>query len=247
MSRAAVALFAVVLLVGAAHAATLAPSTFPPAFGPKAFTDPTHIDNQYLPLTPCIRLVYEGVEAGHKKEKRLAVGSLPLMVAGVRCLDVTVGVSIDGKPTSVTEECYAQDDAGNVWLMSQGSFNTLCPLFVGFPCGPPLPPVAVWSAGVDGVVPVLTMAAQPRAGQIYFRRDPLTGKSNAIVVVSRTASIHVPYGDSVRDVLVTRETSLVNPGLPGYRYYAPGVGLLKSTAPGATMELVSVENYCQIP
>jgi hypothetical protein len=192
-------------------------------------------------------LVYEGVEAGHITKQALAVDTVSFLVNGVPIVDVLVGVSVDGKPTSITEELYAQDDAGNVWLLSQGAHSILCPDMLGFPCTQPPPPVAVWWAGVKGVVPVLAMAAQPQVSHTYFRRDPLTGKPNGIAVISLTASVHVPYGARVGDVLVTRETSWVNPGIPGYRYYAPGVGLLKSTTAGGAMELMSVDNWCQAP
>jgi hypothetical protein len=241
---------AALLLAGAAHAATPVPYTFLPAFNPAAFTDPARIDNPYLPLTPCMRLVYEGAQAGHQKEKRVDVSMATTMVAGVRCRDVTVGVSIDGDPASLTDECYAQDEAGNVWLMGQSGIGVLCPLWAGDPCPTGLPPVARWKAGVAGAVPLLAMQAHPRVGQTYSQKDPLTRRASVIFVWSLTASLHVPYGPWVGDLLVTWETAALNRGVPEARYYAPGVGLLKSQTQGGiqeTMMLVSVDTTCQVP
>ena len=84
-----------------------------------------------------------------------------------------------------------------------------------------------WEAGVNGAKPGLVMKAHPRVGDDYFREHApgVALDSAAVTTADTTLSDH---GRTYHHVLVTKETSALDPGVVEFKWYAPGVGLVLS-------------------
>jgi len=90
-----------------------------------------------------------------------------------------------------------------------------------------------WYAGVDGARAGLMVPGLPLLGARYYQEvAPKTAMDRAeIVSVSDTRK--VPAGN-FDHVVKTEETTPLEPGVKEYKYYAPGIGLIKD----GDMELV---------
>ena len=102
-------------------------------------------------------------------------------------------------------EFYAQDDAGNVWLLGvEGE----------------------WEAGVGEGMAGLAMPAEPRLGDGYVRGHAADGAEDLVEVIDLDAVVSVPFRE-FHDVLGTEVTATDRPGATGHNYYAPGVGVVR--------------------
>src|SRR5215217_7657860 len=88
------------------------------------FDDPTHIDNRWLPFTPGTQFVYEGsaiVDKEGRQPRRVVttVTDLTKMIDGVRVLVISEKDYTAGKLSEPELAFFAQDNAGNVWLVGE--------------------------------------------------------------------------------------------------------------------------------
>ena len=88
------------------------------------FDDPTNIDNEWLPLKPGTQFVYEGsaiVEGEGRQSRRVVttVTDLTKVIAGVRALVIWERDYTAGKLNEPELAFFAQDNAGNVWLLGE--------------------------------------------------------------------------------------------------------------------------------
>lgn len=99
-----------------------------------------------------------------------------------------------------------------------------------------------WEAGVDGAEPGIVMEADPAVGDAYRQEHYAGHAEDEAEVVGLDGTVTVPYG-SWRDVLVTEDTTPLEPGLVEHKHYARGVGLVLAVdlRTGEREELVSVE------
>ena len=81
-------------------------------------------------------------------------------------------------------------------------------------------------AGVDGAQPGVIMTAKPAVGEM-FRQEWYPGHAeDAYRTLSRSARVRVPAGSFAR-ALLTEETTALEPGVVGRKYYAAGIGMVK--------------------
>lgn len=95
-----------------------------PPFDPNNFSNPTTIDNPWLPMTPGAHYVYEGTTVEddgtvvpHRIE--VTITDLKKVIAGV---ETVVSWDLDFTDDELVEAelaFYAQDDDGNVWRMGE--------------------------------------------------------------------------------------------------------------------------------
>lgn len=178
------------------------------------------IDNRYLPLRPGNEWVYE-VTGEEPHTITVTVTDETREVAGVTTTvvrDVLTGA--DGEVIEETSDWFAQDRDGNVWGF--GSLGT-------------------WEAGVDGAQAGLAMPATPRVGDGY-QQEFYAGEAEGQAEVLSLSESRQLEGGSFEDLLVTEDTTPLEPGLVERKYYASGTGLVyEETLSGGAeqVELVS--------
>jgi len=225
---AALVLLLVTDALAAAHA-TAAPSCDPAVrFDPAAFSNPTRIDNAFLPLVPGTRLVLEGrsnVSGGPLPHRVVVtVTDLTKLIDGVRSVVVwDVDIS-DGQVVESELAFFAQDDAGNVWNTGEYPEEYEGGQFVGAP--------STWISGQSGAKAGTHMLARPRVGTPPY----LQGRVNSIgfldcgQVYQTGQRVSVAFG-SYDDVLVINEWSPLDPaGGIQRKFHAPGVGVVQIAA-----------------
>jgi hypothetical protein len=111
------------------------------------------VDNPWLPLEPGARWTYDVTGDGSSSgtiEVEVLDGTVP--VAGLDATAVETTVDLGGT-TSVETDLYAQDEAGNVWLVGADADG------------------AGWRAGEGGAGAGLAMPADPRLGDGWLTYD----------------------------------------------------------------------------
>lgn len=218
---------AVLLSACAAGPDTVGPSGVDGLEIPTPTPDPADfvegIDNPYLPLRPGNEWVYD-VMGGEPRTITITVTDETRDVAGVTATVVEEVVTVgDDRVVSEASRWFAQDRAGNVWSFGEAA------------------PTASWEAGVGGAQAGLAMAARPRVGDGYEQEFAAGEAEDRAEVLSLSESLDLATG-SYDDLLVTEDTTPLEPSLVVRRYYARGTGLvLVETVPVGSdqLELVS--------
>ena len=184
------------------------------------------IDNRWLPLTPGAEWVYESTDG---ETITVTVTDETRLVAGVRTTvvrDVVTGE--DGEVVEETSDWFAQDVDGNVWYFGEETTEY-------DDRGRP-DTAGSWEAGVDGAEAGVVMLAEPRRGDGY-QQELLAGEAeDRATVLSLDESLQIDSG-SYDGLLVTEETTPLEPGLVEHKYYAPGLGLVfEQTVSGGSGE-----------
>jgi uncharacterized protein YbaA (DUF1428 family) len=184
------------------------------------FDDPTNIDNPWLPVTPGMQYIYEGVteEAGETTEHRVIITVTDLVkeIDGVLTV-VTWDEDYSGGALVETELAfYAQDNDGNVWRMGEYPEVYENDKLVEAPA---------WLSGYKGAVAGIMMAADPGAREGSYSQGwgPAVGFTDRWQVDMVDQETCVP-ADCYTGVLVTAEYSETEPDAFQLKYYAEGVG-----------------------
>lgn len=194
-----------------------------------------HIDNPYLPFTPGTTLVYEGATEDGTERVEVTTLSETRQVMGVTVTVVRDIVYLDGVMVEDTYDWFAQDKQGNVWYFGEEVAN--------YEDGVLVDHEGAWMAGEGGALPGIVMYAQPSAhiGTAYFQEyDP--GEAEDMGEVMRVGeTMTVPFG-SFADVVQTKDWTPLESKALEYKFYAPGVGLIKEldVNSGETIELIEV-------
>lgn len=203
-----------------------------PARAPLAITDPyapkidpatfsRKIDNPYLPFVPGTRMIYEADTPDGEQRTTTEVTRNTKEVMGVQTIVVHDTVTIDGKLSEDTYDWYAQDRAGNVWYFGEDSKE--------FKDGA-VDTNGSFQAGVDGALPGIVMAAAPQVGDKYRQEYAKGVAEDAGAVISLHGSENTPLTGPVGDLLVIRDSDLLEPtALAENKYYARGIGLILTT------------------
>jgi hypothetical protein len=206
----------------------------PPPTMPPASDFVGEIDNPYLPLEPGTTFVYRGTRDGEPERNKVVVTHDTKTILGVRATVVFDRVWVSGQLEEKTFDWVAQDKAGNVWYLGEDSFD--------FVDGKWVRSDGSWEAGVDGAQPGILMEAHPKVGDVY-RQEYYAGHAEDVAkVLSMRASVRVPFG-SFDNVLKTKEWTPLEPDVSEHKYYAAGVGNVRTvTVKGGQgeLELVSV-------
>ena len=187
-------------------------------FNKKNFSDPLNIDNKYFPLKPGTTFFYVGTKEGEPQSDELIVTDRTKEVDGITARVVRDNAYENGKLVEFTDDWYAQDDNGNVWYM--GEFTN------EVENGKVVSNEGSWEAGVKGAKPGIFMEANPKVGDTYQQEFSKGIAEDRAEIVSLTDSVCVPYG-CFNNVLETRETTPIEPGVEEHKFFAPGVGDIK--------------------
>jgi hypothetical protein len=202
-------------------------------FATQKFDRSINIDNRWFPLRPGTQWVYAGStrEEGKRVPHRdvFTVTGLTKIVHGVRTVviwdrDYSKGRLVEGELTF-----FAQDNDGNVWHLGQYPEVYEEGKFVSAPA---------WLAGLKGAKAGIVMKARPHLGAPSYSQGfappPINWVDHAKVdkVGARTC-VPVRCYDNV---LVTREFETGKPQAFQIKYYARGVGNVRTGWAGAKDE-----------
>jgi hypothetical protein len=186
------------------------------------FDDPTHIDNRWLPLTPGTQLVLEGSaipDEGSRQPRRVVttVTDLSKWIDGVRTLVIWERDFTAGELSEPELAFFAQDNAGNVWLVGEypeeyedGEFDK----------------APAWISGQRGARAGIAMPAEPRQGGPDYAQGfapPPADFTDRARVYKTDQKTCTPV-ECYENVLVTEEFNPDEPGSFQLKYYASGVG-----------------------
>jgi hypothetical protein len=207
----------------AAGAATLIPDFDAADFAPGA-----PIDNLYFPweIGAISAQVARGVEDGEPFEERARQQVLRHgpRILGVRTTAVLDTAFEDGVLVEKTRDYYAQDRKGNVWYMGEDTtafeYDDEGNLIGTSTDG-------AWRAGRNDARPGFAMPKRTDLGFRYYQEfapedDALDeGETFALLDELKIGST------SYRNVLQVLETTAIEPDSREFKYYAPGVGLVR--------------------
>lgn len=127
-------------------------------------------------------------------------------------------VFLDGEMVEDTFDWYTQDDDGNVWYMGEDTTE--------FEDGEPVCHCGAWESGVDGALPGVAMLGEPHVGDTYRQEYAAGIAEDYAVIVGLNRTIRVPAG-RFRGCIKTHDLSALDASIDEYKYYCPGVGLVR--------------------
>jgi hypothetical protein len=204
-------------------------------FNAANFPHSTRIDNPYYPLPPGTEFIYTGTEGGMALTDSVFVTHQTKTILGIPTVVVLDAIYMkNGQLFEKTYDWYAQDQYSNVWYF--GEYATQ------YKNGKPIGHSGSWEAGVHGAQPGKIMEGNPIVGDIYRQEYQKGVAEDMAGVLSLNAYVCVPYNCYFNDALLTKEWSPLEPGVVEHKWYAQGVGFLKSiTVKGGTEEFVLVD------
>lgn len=201
-----------------------------PDFAPERFpADPPA--NAFFPLDmPLTRILTasgtddEGMPFTERSELS-SVGAGPVIL-GVPTRAILDRAFEGGRLVEETYDYYATDEDGNVWYFGEDVVNYLyddAGTLTGTDSG------GAWRAGIDGARPGWMMPAAPVSGLHYFQEIAARNAAMDEAVIWREdATIEVPGLGPISGVLVTLEITSLDPDAREFKYYAPGLGLVRA-------------------
>jgi hypothetical protein len=212
-------------------------------FNPAKFHHSTTIDNEWFPLKPGMRYVWDGMnvdEEGDEEAQSVVstVTDLTKVIDGVRTV-VCWDRDIVDRELEETEILFAaQDDDGNIWLLGEYPEEYDGDEFVAAPC---------WIHGIQDAKAGIMMPGKPKMGSPSYSQGwaPSVEFTDRAAVYKMGEKTTVPIG-TFEDVLVMDEFNDEEPGAYQLKYYARGVGNVRVGWRGEvtdqeTLELVRVE------
>ena len=219
--------------------ATLSQSTLPALFEAD-FSNSTQIDNPYFSLMPGSLSIYETEEVDDGEVERgqelVFVTDQTKEILGITARVVQEIELEEGQIEETSEAYYAQDTAGNVWLL--GESNT------EYGDNGELVETEGWLAGQDQFLPGYAMVAAPQVGGSYYQQFELVEEDEQARVISQSASITTDYG-SFSNVLRIEEFSELDPDGTDLNDFVTGIGLVQEQVFDDDGELESVTRLVQ--
>jgi hypothetical protein len=198
-------------------------------FDKKNFSNSLNIDNKYFPLKPGTTFTYVGTKEGKRASDQFIVTDRAKNVNGITARVIRDNAYEKGKLAEFTDDWFAQDDNGNVWYM--GEFTTDVTNNNSHE--------GSWEAGVNGAKPGIFMEANTKVGDTYQQESAKGIAEDRAEIVSLTRSVCVPYG-CFENVLETRETTPLEPGVEEHKFFAPGVGDIKELLTSGGSEILEL-------
>ncbi len=186
--------------------------------------------NPYFPLTEGTKtiLAARGVNADGPYSERSELTNIGpgRTILGVQTTAVLDKAYEGDLLVEETTDYYATDSIGNVWYMGEDVTN-----FIYDDDGNLIETndASSWIAGIDGALPGWIMPAVPTQGLSYFQEFAAANDAldEALIwAVGQTVTID---GLGVfSDVLISFESTSLDPEAREFKYYAPGIGLIRA-------------------
>ncbi len=189
------------------------------------FTNPTNINNPYLPITAFDRCTLAGKDGSQHLlvKRRLLSGTQTFTYAGqtfqaVKVLDRVFDTKADEK-IERTLDYFAQSDAGDVYYLGEDVND--------YKHGKLVSHEGSWRLGVNTQVPGILMTAHPVVGQTFDSENVpnVVHETSTVQAIGGVRKIHKR---TFSNVLTIREDAQV-PGIAPeveYKNYAPGLGVI---------------------
>lgn len=211
----------------------------PRIFDSNNFSNPTTINNIWLPLVPGTQFTYEG-EADRGSgllphQVIFTVTDMTKVINGVRTLVLWDRDLNEGELVEEELAFFAQDNEGNVWSLGEYPEEFEDGEFEGAP--------NTWIAGLEGAEAGIHMLANPQLGDKHNQGfAPVIEFLDCAQVVRTGMRTCVPTG-CYENVMVTEERSPLDSRASQRKHYAAGVGniLIRPVADPEGELLVLVE------
>ena len=221
--------FFVGILLTSAATSAVAAEIFMPDFDTSNFEAGQPIDNAYFPMTDFSHTyVYAGSYEDDEGETVTESFELTNLASGPEILGVQTTTQLDrsfedGLLVEETFDYYVQDKDGNVWYMGEDVTN-----FV-YDDDDNLIETndsSAWRAGVNDALPGYIMPVTLNEGFTYYQEFAEADEALDIgTIFSIGEAVSVDFG-SFTDVLQILETNPFEPDALGFKYFAPGLGLI---------------------
>ncbi|MBL8859427.1 MAG: hypothetical protein JNL28_13025 [Planctomycetes bacterium] len=210
-----------------------------PDFSAAVFTNPSVVDHPLWNFPVDTAATF--ASASGSEIETIVVERLPgtRTVMGLACIRVRDRVFSDGLLIEDTEDWYAQDDEGNVWYMGEAvvdyEYDDDGNLIGTATDGS-------WEAGLDplatGAVarPGFAMRASPAVGDFYYQEF----YEDEAEDIGRVVELNVPItlaDGSLHACVKIRETSSIDATANEFKYFAPGIGLVREEKIGSAESL----------
>lgn len=204
-----------------AIAQPVAAETVLPTFDAGNFTGNPVVTSPYFPVVEGQVRTYEGAPAD-EQFILTGVGAGPVIL-GIKTFTLRDRSFEEGLIVEDTFDYYAQDKSGNVWYLGEDVTNYIYDRdgnLTGTNSS------SSWRAGVNGALPGYIMPVDQTIGFNYYQEhapadDALDEGTTVALLPTFTAG-----GVTYSNVLQVLETSDLDPKARGFKYYAPGVGLI---------------------
>ena len=202
-------------------------------FNPGNFSNSTLLNNKYIPYQIGRKYVFEGETSDGLERNEIQRIEAIKIVMGINVAVIRDRVWVDGILEEDTRDWFAQDDDGNVWYMGEDVDNYN-------PDGSIRDHDGAWEAGVNGAIAGIIMLADPASGISYQQEFAEGIAEDEAKVVAMGLTIQVPF-NTYSDCLKIKEWSDLEKGSIDYKFYAPGIGLIKEKTGNESLELVDIE------
>jgi hypothetical protein len=136
-------------------------------------------------------------------------------ILGIAATVVHDVVTEDGEVVEDTYDWYAQDKDGNIWYLGEDTKE--------YENGKVKSTEGSWEAGVDGAEAGILLPAEAEVGMRY-RQEYYKGEAEDVgEILSLDEKAEVPFG-SFDAVLMTKDTTPLEPDVLEHKFYAKGVG-----------------------
>ncbi len=187
------------------------------------FSNPRNITNPYLPLSSTKQDILEGKEGGAKvRVERTAKPQIhKTFKIGEQIVETLVfedRAYEDGKLVEVALDYFAQDDNGTVFYFGEDVDEYEDGKIIGHD--------GSWLYGKDTPALGVIFAAKPKVGQKWRTEDVSDEIGEKNEVMSITETVKTPAGTFEKCVKVKEDLA---DGTVEYKYYAPGVGVVRES------------------
>lgn len=204
--------------------------TYNPIIDPANYV--ADVTNPYFPLTPGTIWTYEGETEDGTETITVTVTDQTKTILGVICIVVNDVVSIDGDTIEITDDWYAQDIAGNVWYFGEDSQE--------IEDGEVVSTEGSWEAGVEGAKPGIIMLSDPILGIPYRQEYFFNEAEDWGKVIELGLTVETPFA-TYTDCIKTEDWDALEPEVTEYKYYAPGIGVIKEEEEDTSIELINFQ------
>ncbi|AUH39145.1 hypothetical protein CXR04_01800 [Streptomyces sp. CMB-StM0423] len=215
------------------QSATASP-TASPSVRPGDFTG--RVDNPFLAFAPGTKFTYDLSSGDGNGRDVVEVTHQTKKILGVTTTVVRDRTYIGGSLVEDSHDWLAQDRDGTVWTFGEDSKT--------IKNGKVVSTEGSWQAGKKGAEPGIAMLADPKKGKRYVAESAPKVVEIRAEVLSRNASVTVPFASYRNNALEIKETNSLEPNVVAHRFYAKGVGLVSTEVTGGggeKMELVRVK------
>lgn len=198
-----------------------------PDFAAADFSTPQ--ENPYMPLGlgQSHTMMGTTIAAGETVPElgvRTVIGPGPVIM-GAQSVTIVDEAYANGRLVERTLDYFAADAAGNIWYLGEDVDNFHYD-DAGVLTG--IDNHSAWRAGVNGAVPGITMPAVLTVGESLFQEHAPVEEAMDYAELVETGLVIDTAAGQFTDVIKFYEASTVDLDLREFKYYAPGVGMIRA-------------------